>query len=451
MNLSFILAVGLNAYGFINNDPLIISISQIFVCTGFLINHYYRYRISNLNPITFYNLGMLITSFAHTFAFYNIDKKSTLTYNYFHYSAPEFYVLAMEIFFIGVVGVSAGFNYGLKFRAWAPKIIFTLPNNLNYFIFGIGVVILIFATNYISLPGAIQKIIDLIPVFYIFIVVRKSYIEDKKELRIYGLIVMGLLCFHNLLYSYLRSTIILPIVVYLFGILTTKKRIVSFLTIDTILLILLTLFLNSYFSLFGENRGSISVGIERINQINKLNQIKKTEPKDADAGNQQNIFARASLINQLSQIGRVVKEEGFYQGSTLAYLSYALIPRFLWPEKPIIQQGAWFAQRIGQAIQNEHGKYNNSVNMTVYGEFYLNFGYLGVILGGFLFGIIFCQFWLVCDFYGNHNNILGTGLGLTLIIAGFFQLGADLQFLVTQIALYLLLLAITLVFKKTNG
>lgn len=394
---------------------------------------------------------MLLTSCAHTYAFLNIDKKDTLTYNYFHYSIPEHYVLAMEIFYLGVISVTLGFNFGLNFRPIVPKLQFSLPSSANYFVFGIIVTFLIFFSSFISLPGALQKIFLLLPLFYIFIVVRKSFIEDIKILRVYGLVVMSLITFQTILFSYLRSAIIMPIVVYLFATLTTKRTIRSFLTVDVILLFCLMLYLNSYFSVFGENRSGISTGYARIGQLYELNKNKNSNKPNEEGPARQDIFARASLINQLSQIGRLVKEDGFYDGKTLLYLTFAFIPRFVWPEKPIIQQGGWFALRIGQAIQNEYGKYNNSVNMTIYGEFYLNFGFVGLIICGFLFGMFICQFWLVSDFNGNHNNLLGAGFGLTLILAGFFQLGADLQFIVTQIAVYLMLLAISLILKKSNG
>ncbi len=74
----------------------------------------------------------------------------------------------------------------------------------------------------------------------------------------------------------------------------------------------------------------------------------------------------------------------FQNGRTLALIPIAFIPRILWPGKPIIPIGAWISQTY-----TPYG-YLTDTNLaaTWIGEFYLNFGLLGVAVGMFVMGLI---------------------------------------------------------------
>jgi len=155
------------------------------------------------------------------------------------------------------------------------------------------------------------------------------------------------------------------------------------------------------------------------------------------------LLVRLSSLNQLSQIGLLVERTGYLHGSTLGYLGFAFVPRFLWPAKPKIAKGAWFAYEIGQAVMRPDGTYGNSINMTVPGELYLNFGWPGVFVGSFLFGVILALFWSTALFWSDDSNPLGTAFGFYLLWIG-VSLVADLQIIVTLVAMYLLFLAASL-------
>ncbi len=155
-------------------------------------------------------------------------------------------------------------------------------------------------------------------------------------------------------------------------------------------------------------------------------------------GEEEKFEARVSNVNQTSQIVEVVKEDGFYHGETMAYLSYAFIPRFLWKEKPVIAQGVWFALRIGQAYVQEGVGANNSINMTSAGELYLNFGLLGVAIGMFLIGGLCAYMWQISGFAGQPTNLLGGMFGLYLFFLATSTFGIDLQFLVTLVSYFCL-------------
>ena len=143
----------------------------------------------------------------------------------------------------------------------------------------------------------------------------------------------------------------------------------------------------------------------------------------------------------------LVKDNGYYNGTTIAYLSYAFIPRFIWPEKPWIVQGRWFALEIGQARLVEDRGVSNSINMTIPGELYLNFSWWGVVIGCLIAGFLFAGFWNSCGFWEDFNNITGGLFGFYLFFQGLGDIGPDLQIFVTLIAMYLLLLGISFLLK----
>jgi hypothetical protein len=149
-------------------------------------------------------------------------------------------------------------------------------------------------------------------------------------------------------------------------------------------------------------------------------------------------------FNQLSQIGRVVERDGFYGGSTFSYLGVVMTPRFLWSEKPRIALGTWYALRIGQAVETPDGWANTSINMTQAGELYLNWGWIGVLLGLPILGGIYGVIWTRANFWEQGSrNVIGGALALVMM---FMMLGGHGEFtaVFTLLAVYLLLLALSL-------
>jgi hypothetical protein len=200
-----------------------------------------------------------------------------------------------------------------------------------------------------------------------------------------------------------------------------------------------------YFAAFAEIRSTAGVGAERFVALQEHRALEEGAPLEK----KQTLLSRLSNFNQLTQVRRVAEEDGLQMGSTLDYLAFAFIPRFLWPEKPTVAKGAWFALRIGQAnLMN--GAITNSINMTVAGELYLNFGWAGALFGLPLFGVILAIPWLRADFWRGAQNTLGSAFGffLMLIAAG---AAADLQIVVTMIATYLLFVVASVAVRSLSG
>jgi hypothetical protein len=74
----------------------------------------------------------------------------------------------------------------------------------------------------------------------------------------------------------------------------------------------------------------------------------------------------------------------FQHGRTLALIPVAFVPRFLWPDKPVIPIGRWISETYAP-----YGYLTESnLAATWIGEFYLNFGLLGIMGGMFVIGVV---------------------------------------------------------------
>lgn len=95
------------------------------------------------------------------------------------------------------------------------------------------------------------------------------------------------------------------------------------------------------------------------------------------------VINRAVWFNAIVMIPWRVPSQVDYQiGSTFYPLLIGWIPRAIWPNKPILSQGAFMHNVIiGASTQS-------NVGLTSIGDFYLNFGLSGVLIGMFLLGVI---------------------------------------------------------------
>jgi hypothetical protein len=93
----------------------------------------------------------------------------------------------------------------------------------------------------------------------------------------------------------------------------------------------------------------------------------------------------------LSFILGEVERDGFRYGETMAYASYAFIPRLLWPDKPSLSKGSWFTVYLGFSPRESEA--TTSTGITATGELYWNFGIVGVISGMLLIGMLIGAVW----------------------------------------------------------
>lgn len=283
--------------------------------------------------------------------------------------------------------------------------------------------------------GSVSALVWLLPQLTAFALARRGTMMDDNRLIIAGFGVALADALRALLFDFLRGDIIAPILAFAIGALLGSRdwRVLRrwyFVPIYVAAALFII-----YFGAFGAQRQSMSAGVSRLEQLADLGDenLEYTGLPEA----RQTVLSRLTTINQLTQIGRLVKEGGNVGGSTLEYLGFAFIPRVLWPEKPLIAKGSWFALQIGQARVSETGRITNAVNMTVPGELYLNFDWLGVIIGLLLFGSLLALLWDRARFWESQTNTLGTAFGFYLLTIA-LTLAADLQIVVTMIAMYVL-------------
>jgi hypothetical protein len=100
---------------------------------------------------------------------------------------------------------------------------------------------------------------------------------------------------------------------------------------------------------------------------------------------------RASLFALLLQVQRLVPDYvPFLNGASYALMPEMLVPRFLDPDK-ISSQAAMSMLNVSIGFQTDEGASKTSIGWGLLAEAYYNFGHLGVIGIGFLFGL-FCGF-----------------------------------------------------------
>lgn len=137
-------------------------------------------------------------------------------------------------------------------------------------------------------------------------------------------------------------------------------------------------------------------------------------------------LSRMFELNAPAYIYEQTNKEGYLTGSTFENIAYGLIPRLVWPSKPLIPQGKEFSYQIS-GIEDVY------VGMLISGELYWNFGFLGIIIGSFLLGFLIGYMWRQNNKFMLDNFIFFTiylyllqacigGSEFSAVFIGLFQL-----------------------------
>ena len=106
----------------------------------------------------------------------------------------------------------------------------------------------------------------------------------------------------------------------------------------------------------------------------------------------------------------------YWQGATYYPILFKPIPRILYPEKPKEATGGAFGHRYNTLDPSDH---ETSINLPQLVELYINFGIAGVVVGMFLFGVLFqC----VLSLFVHEGMGFGALIGASFIAAQFFNL-----------------------------
>jgi hypothetical protein len=436
--------------GFTLPSGVMLSIGTALLGAGFAAQDMTSASARYVSPMTVYALTLGASAFANAVGLAAGD--TSVRSAYMIYAVEEHLLLATQLTFVGLVAPLFAFRLFERSRG-TLVLLDSLPR-----IFGAvsrtavvrwspvlaAAVILLRLRGALPSLGTLTVIVELIPHLAAFTLARLAWAENLRRAQIMALAIACAEATRAALFDYLRISVVAPLFAYTLGALLGSRSLMPLRTARFVPIYVAAALVVLYFGTFGEARTYLGSGVSRIAQ---LQEIQEEMIRD-EVTSKQTVLSRLTNFNQLSQVGRVVEEDGFLRGATLEYLGFAFIPRFLWPEKPLIAKGAWFALRIGEANVAPDGRITNSINMTIPGELYLNYDWPGVILGCLLFGALLAALWTRTDFWGDRSNILGSAFGFYVLWVG-GTLGADLQILVSLIATYLTFLAIS-VFLPTS-
>lgn len=433
--------------GLILREPWIVALGSALIALAFVASDLRRIGRGGVSAITVYSLSACAIGVSNTIALLSEGGPSERVY--FLYTSRDHLFLALLLAAAGTILPVLGFRWATRtpqaraLYSWLPPVVGRLtPKQLLRW--GTALAAVVVALRLVaSLPslGTLTAVVLMVPQLAAFSIARMA-----TEFRIRGALFVALAialadAAYALMFLFLRAEVAGPLAAVFLGAVLGDP---SFSVLRRRALIPVyaaaALFV-VYFGTLGESRNRAG-GFERVVAAYELQEnLARGDPGAPVA--RQTVLSRLTTFNQLSQVGRVVEEDGFLDGQTLEYLGFAFIPRFLWPEKPAIAKGAWWALRIGQANIRPDGAISNSVNMTIPGELYLNFGWTGVVAGCLLFGMFVGILWDRARFWDGASNTLGSAYGFYLLWVWIaLSLGPDLQMVVTMTALYMVFWAI---------
>ncbi|HJR42681.1 MAG TPA: hypothetical protein VJ812_11360 [Gemmatimonadaceae bacterium] len=435
-------------------SPIMLAWTGALLGAGLALRDFARTDRGAISPITLYSVSAAVIGVANAVGLAAAETEKRPLY--FLYAIDEHLFLAMQIMLAG--GVLPVLAFWAVSRSDGARVLASLLPRIqgevrerNLTANAIALAALVFVVRF-TIPldalGTIGSVFLLLPHFMVFILAR---IGAERGLRNITVVALGLALAEAVrasLFSYLRSEMLLPLLAFVFGTLLGRRSLeplrwkVFYPIYGALVLFII------YFGAFGQVRGETAGGLERIQAVQEFQEV--DAPDQAQPRQGQTVMSRLSTFNQLTQIRRIVEEDGFLEGETMEYLAFAFVPRVIWPEKPVIAKGQWFAGRIGQGFPTADGGFSNSINMTIQGELYLNFGWLGVVVGCVLFGVLLALLWMRAEFWSSSSNGLGGAFGFYLLWVG-FGMGADFQILVTIIAVYGVFLLATWGLRLAGG
>ena len=424
--------------GLLLGSSVAVCMTAFFLSIAFVASDVARGN-SSVSAITVYSLSSALIAAANTIALRAADtEKRSL---YFVYMVEEHIYLASLLALAG--SVIPVVTFWLISRSSGARVLLELLPRVRGRVSDRSLVTLAVAGSAIAMTartmeiipslGALSSMFASIPNFAVVVLARAGMARRVRGALLAALLVAAVEAIRSVLFEYLRVAMLAPFAAFTVGAVVGARSLKPLRTIWFTPVYAAAAAFFVYFGAFASVRATSGIGVTRISELQEYQSL----DEQATVSPRQTVLSRATTLNQLTQVGRVVREDGFLNGATLEYLGYAFIPRVLWRDKPTIAKGAWFALRIGQANVDRDGRIHNSVNMTIPGELYLNFGWLGVVSGLIVFGLLLSVLWSRTAFWEDASNVLGTAFGFYLMWVWVgFSLGADLQIIVTMIAMY---------------
>ncbi|SDD38634.1 hypothetical protein SAMN04488104_102746 [Algoriphagus faecimaris] len=283
--------------------------------------------------------------------------------------------------------------------------------------------------------------------FALLLLIIYSNIKDniKHPLLVFSTLVVVGLNINKLS----KAAIFLAIIPYLFYILIkyrknlTRLLLVYLLPLGSALYLFVFPFVSvARYYYFGDNPEQISFStafnmVYNVGFLEKYSNISSAGSIFYQREIYEIIFLRMYEMPVYAVVVDFVNEGGYKFGEAFDKLIYGLIPRLIWPEKPIMVSSYEFGNLLGAE--------GTAIGVSDVGDLYWNFGILGIPIGMYILGMITARFF---NFILRINNSVVYFLGYTLIIySGMASSGSEFvasllgwfQYLVIFYLLYLFL------------
>ena len=199
-----------------------------------------------------------------------------------------------------------------------------------------------------------------------------------------------------------------------------------------------------------------SGGMSQLNLVEKaklfwdLNYVLYTEPQNREKAFERSPMSRIAYAVLFSAVvDRTPETVPYWNGETYKPLLSKVIPRAIWPDKPLEVIGGHFGHRYGFIQPTDT---TTSVNLPWLIEMYANFGTWGVLVGMGLLGFLFA--FLEMKFNRNEMSFLEFILGTTVL---FRLINQESNFSLlfgntVQVSLFLyLLICVCIVFSQVKS
>jgi hypothetical protein len=365
---------------------------------------------------------------------------------------------------LGVLSLWLGIKSGLG-RRWSPKIIPDIPQNQSRWSYLRLVMVIGSLVGFLEVPmdvfgeGLSQivfiflAIVPLVP----FAILFRHYLQgtasrsDKFLLALF-LLIRFLISMSSGWLGTLVYLMITCAAIYI----VEKRRIPRLAVIALVIYILF--FQIGKFSVrekywYGQDEGS---KIERIafwmsESMNKWSEALSDPSGETLRGVGYQSLSRVSLLTQTANVLEMTPSTVPYQyGRLYSYMAIALVPRFIWPNKPSANEANMFYQ-VSYGITAEEDLERSSYGAGLLAEGYINFSWFGVIGVMFILGIILDFF--QTTFLSASSGLLLKGIGVVLLpylLSIEFQFASYMGATIQRVIFVLLLLLPILHFKRVS-
>ena len=427
-----------------------LSSEMIYVLLGFhcVLNIYSEITKKTLSAIAVYNIYVVLTCAANISLIGSIGVTVKSIYSFI---VPVNIPTATLIWCIGNCFIFIGYDLCTSRSFPSVRLDLTNKKKLN-FLFIVPLILLLTSIsghelNFSFLGGGATKVLFLLPLIGILIFARLWKKESNKRYMFFAITLCVLQTLLALLSAYRRVAVVYPLMALFAGYFLGLGKLKYIFSYHVIPFLFLFIGFAQLFRSLANNRAHF---IDAIYSDKKNNDDSNMDdlPTEDEYKEKGGLLDRSANLAQITCCVKLVNTNGFYKGKASAPLVTALVPRFLWPGKPNIQIGRWFAVEIGQAYVNDEGEANNSIDMTIPGELYLDFGWIGVILGCLGIGILFRMFWNSAHFSASSYNVSGAMWGGYLLLMAIQSIGPDLQIIITLFSTYFSFYVIKVISKN---